>query len=92
MHRTLRALICAMPKNSIRNQELISGNKTTIMREIPQKHCILFSYVTHEAKSDKVKLSCLERKQEFLSLLKIANFNAMAVTSRCSLAQQPQYQ
>lgn len=56
------------------------------------KHCILFSFVTYEAKSNKSKLSHLQSKQEFLSLLKTANYNAMAVTSRYSLVQQLQYQ
>lgn len=74
------------------NQKFSSGNTTIIIRKITTKHCILFSYVTHEAEADKSELSHLQSKQEFLSLLKIANCSAMAVTSRYSLVQQLQYQ
>lgn len=74
------------------DQKFSSGNKTIIIWKITTEHCILFSYVTHEAEADKSELSHLQSKQEFLSLLKIASCNAMAVTSCYSLVQQLQYQ
>jgi len=74
------------------NQKFSSRNDTIIIKKTTTKHCILFSYITHKAEADNSELSHLQSKQEFLSLLKIADCNATAVTSCYSLVQQLQYQ